>query len=837
VALFESVAGQIAIAIERKRSEERLKQSVSLLQATLESTEEGILVVDNSGRIASYNNKFAEMWNIPLEVVESRDDDRALNHVLGQLKNPEGFISKVRELYSRPEESSFDVLEFKDGRIFERYSLPQRVDGKPVGRVWSFRDVTARKKAEYGTRLLAHAVSSTKDCVSVADLEDKLVFVNSAFLQTYGYTSEELLGQPISIVRSAKTSSEIGDRILTATLAGGWSGEIFNRRKDGSDFPVELWTTAVKDDKDRVIATVGVGRDITDRKLAESQKEAAVEELHKAINEMREMNLLLEEATARASAMAVQAESANTAKSQFLANMSHEIRTPMNGVIGMTELLLESELSAEQRQYAEVVRTSGEALLTLINDILDFSKIEAGKLELEVLDFDLSAILEDTAELLAYKAQDKGLDLVCLVEPEVPLLLRGDPGRLRQIIVNLGGNAIKFTHQGGITLRASLAAEDERQATVRFAVADTGIGISPENQKRLFSPFVQVDGSTSRKYGGTGLGLAISKQLVELMGGVIGIESPSTPPRADGETSGSIFWFTAVFEKQAADQIPEPTPMADLTGVRVLVVDDNDTNRLLVTNLLKNWGCRFAEAVDGETALDRLREATREGDPHAVALLDMLMPGMDGAELGRRIKESPDLRDTRLIMMTSIGGQGDRAGFTELGFAGYLNKPLRQSQLRECLAMVLGRAEPAATMPPQEIVAGTTEPGSRQRRARILLAEDNAINQLVALKILKKLGYRVDAVADGHEAITALETFPYDLVLMDCQMPEMDGFEATRAIRKMKIGIPIIAMTANAMKGDRELCLAAGMNDYLSKPVKSSELSAALERWLKEDPV
>ena len=509
----------------------------------------------------------------------------------------------------------------------------------------------------------------------------------------------------------------------------------------------------MKDESDKIIATVGVGRDITDRKLAESQKEAAVDELHKAMNDMRETNLLLEEATARASAMAVQAESASTAKSQFLANMSHEIRTPMNGVIGMTGLLLDSELSGEQRQYAEIVRTSGEALLALINDILDFSKIEAGKLEMELLDFDLGAILEDTAELLALKAQEKGLDLVCLVEPEVPLLLRGDPGRLRQIIINLGGNAVKFTHEGGITLRASLDSEDERQATVRFAVTDTGIGIPPDKQDKLFSLFIQVDGSTSRKYGGTGLGLAISKQLVELMGGVVGIESPSAPLRTGGQAGGSTFWFTAVFEKQAAGQIPEPAPMADLGGVRVLVVDDNDTNRLLVTILLKKWGCRFAEAVDGEAALDRLREATCEGDPYAVALLDMLMPGMDGAELGRRIKESPDLRDTLLIMMTSMGGQGDRERFAELGFADYLTKPLRQSQLRECLAMVLGRAEPAATLLSQGLAAGATESVSRHRRARILLADDNAINQLVALKILKKLGYRADAVADGHEAI------------------------------------------------------------------------------------
>ena len=288
-----------------------------------------------------------------------------------------------------------------------------------------------------------------------------------------------------------------------------------------------------------------------------------------------------------------------------------------------------------------------------------------------------------------------------------------------------------------------------------------------------------------------------------------------------------------MFEKQTAEQIPEPTPTADLTGVRVLVVDDNETNRLLVTNLLKNWGCRFAEAADGEAALHRLREATREGDPYAVALLDMLMPGMDGAELGRRIKESPDLRETRLIILTSIGGQGDRAQLTELGFAGYLTKPLRQSQLRECLAVVSGRAEPpSAIMPRQGLADGTSGSGLNKRRGRILLAEDNAINQLVAIQILKKMGYRADAVADGQEAIKALENIPYDLVLMDCQMPEMDGFEATRAIRKMKMEIPIIALTANAMKGDRELCLAAGMNDYLSKPVRSAELASVLERWL-----
>jgi CheY-like chemotaxis protein len=346
---------------------------------------------------------------------------------------------------------------------------------------------------------------------------------------------------------------------------------------------------------------------------------------------------------------------------------------------------------------------------------------------------------------------------------------------------------------------------------------------------------MQLDGSTSRKYGGTGLGLTISKQLVEMMGGVIGVESPSIQRKAGREGGGSTFWFTAVFEKQVAGQMHEAIPMADLTGVRVLVVDDNETNRLLVTLLLTQWGCRFAEAENGETALEQLRGAIREGDPFDVAVLDMLMPGMDGAELGRRIKDIPELRNTPMIMLTSIGTQGDRALFGDVGFDGYLTKPLRQLQLRECLAVVLGRAKAPEDRPAQILESGTSESRSNKPGARILLAEDNATNQIVGLKILRKLGYRADAVADGMEVIKALETLPYDLVLMDCQMPEVDGYEATRQIRKMKMGIPIIALTANAMKGDRELCLEAGMNDYLSKPVKAAELSAALERWLKLD--
>ncbi|MBI2964456.1 MAG: response regulator [Deltaproteobacteria bacterium] len=840
--------------------EPKLTFSADLAAELFEHARDGIFLLSREGRFVAANQALAEIVGIPRAEIIGMTTEVLL---------PGKFAESLQRLEQIIRDGRYGPYELEirtptGPKVISLNAFAVHDCGVPVGVMNIARDVTARRRAEQALARESSFVRLLKDVAVAANQASSTEEALQAAVESVCAATRWQVGHVYVVDESGEELSPTP----IWNLALGERFEAFRRRTDatrlrrGAGLPGRsfagakpVWVADVTRDESvaraGVAAEVGlkaglafpvlVGEEVVAVLEFYSEEDLAPDPLLLDVlsNLGTQLGRMVERERAARQLAAARDEALESArlKASVLANLSHEIRTPMNAIIGMTGLLADGQLDPEQREFVETVRSSAEALLGLINDILDFSKIEAGRLAIEPISFDLEMAAAEVLDLFSGKAHDKGVDLAARYAPGTPRKVVGDPGRIRQVLTNLVGNALKFTDRGQVSIDIEATPRGDGAALFRFRVADTGIGIAPEQQARMFEKFMQADASTTRRYGGTGLGLAISKQLVEVMGGEIGLSSE--PGR------GSTFWFTLPLPVDASPDVAPAAP-EELQTLRLLIVDDNDLNRRILAEQLLRWNMRGSAVASGKEALRALREAYVGGEPFHMALLDFHMPEMDGEMLGRAIKADRALADTVLLLMTSGGQRGDAKRMAEAGFAAYLTKPVVGSVLLDAIATAwAGRAlgDEAVLITrhslPQHPGAGAKPPSTDagEPRARVLLAEDNPTNQRVARLTLERLGCRVDTAANGKEAVEMLESLPYDVVFMDCQMPEMDGYEATREIRRREGAgrrIPIVALTAHAMDGDRRKCLAAGMDDYVSKPMRREAVHGALRRWVRQ---